>query len=204
MQNTVVIVSGRDKDTLEKWLGSLDKLNLIAEHGAWSKDTNSTWQLIESMSNEWKREIRPILDFYIRRTPGSFIEEKDYSLVWHYRKTVTELGNIRARELVQTLRNMASTLKLQILEGNMIVEIKNFGINKGRAVSTWVNRIKPDFIMAIGDDRTDEDIFTELNDHYTIKVGIGTTAAKYRVKTPEEVRNLLKTLVQEGSDKTSS
>jgi len=204
MQNTVVIVSGRDKDTLEKWLGSLDKINLIAEHGAWFKDTNSTWQLIESMSNEWKREIQPVLDFYVRRTPGSFIEEKDYSLVWHYRKTVAELGNIRARELVQTLRNMASTLKLQVLEGNMIVEVKNYGINKGRAVSVWVNRINPDFIMAIGDDRTDEDIFTELNDRYTIKVGIGTTAAKYRVKTPEEVRNLLKTLVQEDSDKTSS
>jgi len=195
-ENTVVIVSGRDKGSLESWLGRLDKLNLIAEHGAWFKEPNTDWQLIESMSNEWKKEIRPILDFYVNRTPGSFVEEKDFSLVWHYRKMVAELGKIRARELAQTLRNMASTLKLQVLEGNKVIEIKNYGINKGRAVSAWVSRVNPDFIMAIGDDKTDEDIFKELLDYYTIKVGIGLTAAKYRVRTTAEVRNILRTLIK--------
>jgi trehalose 6-phosphate synthase/phosphatase len=195
-ENTVVIVSGRDKGSLESWLSRLDKLNLIAEHGAWFKEPNTDWQLIESMSNEWKKEIRPILDFYVSRTPGSFVEEKDFSLVWHYRKIVTELGKIRARELSQTLRNRASTLKLQVLAGNKVIEIKNYGINKGRAVSIWVERVNPDFIMAIGDDKTDEYIFRKLLDHYTIKVGISLTAAKYRVKTTTEVRNFLRTLIK--------
>jgi trehalose 6-phosphate synthase/phosphatase len=136
------------------------------------------------------------MQFYMDRTPGSFIEEKDYSLVWHYRKTVSELGKIRARELTETLRYIATTLRLQVLEGNKIIEVKNIGINKGRAVLKWIQKISPDFILAIGDDKTDEDIFDELPDHYTIKVGIGTTAARYRVKSPRDVRGIIKTLIQ--------
>jgi len=187
----VVIISGRDKNTLDKWLGDLESVNLVAEHGAWYRDYNNEWQLIDPMSNDWKREIRPILDFYVGRTPGSFIEEKDFSLVWHYRKTTSELGQIRARELSQNLRFITSSLGLQILEGNKVIEVKNNGINKGRAVLRWIQQLSPDFIMAIGDDKTDEDIFNQLSEHITIKVGIGTTAANYRVKTPKDIRNII-------------
>lgn len=197
-QNTLVIVSGRDKITLDNWLGQIKNINLIAEHGAWYRDTRGEWQLIESMSDDWKKEIRPILDFYNTRTPGSFIEEKDYSLVWHYRKTISELGKIRARELAETLRYITTVLKLQVLEGNKIIEVKNSGIDKGRAVLQWTQKINPDFIMAIGDDKTDEDIFNELKNHYTIKVGIGTTTAKYRVKSPKDVRGIIKKLIKGG------
>lgn len=195
--NHLIIVSGRDKETLEKWLGKLDNVNLIAEHGAWSRDAHSDWHLIEPMSDEWKREIRPVMDFYVSRTPGSFIEEKDYSLVWHYRKTTSELGKIRTRELIETLRYLVVGLKLQILEGNKVIEVKNVGINKGRAVSKWIQRITPDFILAFGDDKTDEDIFNEVTDQFTIKVGIGTTAANYRAKAPEDVRQIIEKLIGE-------
>lgn len=198
--NTVVIVSGRDKNTLASWLNKISNLNLIAEHGAWYKASKNDWQLVEPMSHEWKKEVRPILDSYVNRTPGSFVEEKDFSLVWHYRKSVADLGKIRGRELDRVLRNLAANLKLQVLEGNKIIEIKNYGINKGRAVAVWVERINPDFILAIGDDKTDEDIFRVLPNNYTIKVGVGLTAANFRVKTSEEVRNILKTLIK-GSRK---
>lgn len=197
VENHLVIVSGRDKETLDRWLSKLPRVNLIAEHGAWLRDADGDWQLIEPMSDEWKREIRPVMDFYVSRTPGSFIEEKDYSLVWHYRKTTSELGKIRTRELTETLRYLVVGLKLQILEGNKVIEVKNIGINKGRAISKWIQRLELDFVLAIGDDKTDEDIFNEISGQFTIKVGIGTTAANYRVKAPEDVRKILKKLTGE-------
>ena len=94
-RNEVIIVSGRDKKTLEDWFGKLN-LNLVAEHGAWIKEKGRSWKTLEPLENYWKDEIRPILDIYVDRTPGSFIEEKDFSLVWHYRKAMPELGSVRA------------------------------------------------------------------------------------------------------------
>lgn len=96
-QNRVVVISGRDRNTLQQWLGHLP-LHFIAEHGVWLRaaDTDD-WQLFQPLRNDWKRELRPVLEVYVARTAGSFIEEKDYSLVWHYRRADAELGLVRAR-----------------------------------------------------------------------------------------------------------
>ncbi|HEC79452.1 MAG TPA: bifunctional alpha,alpha-trehalose-phosphate synthase (UDP-forming)/trehalose-phosphatase [candidate division WOR-3 bacterium] len=193
-RNNVVIVSGRRRETLNEWFPT-ESLGLIGEHGVWIKDKNSTWQLIEPLGNEWKKQIKPILEIYVDRTPGSFIEEKDYSLVWHYRKADPKLALIRSGELKDAITNLTGNLNLGILEGSKILEIKNTGINKGRAVMYWLNKRKWDFIMAIGDDWTDEDIFAVLPPHaYSIKVGLGFSKARYNVDNPAEVIKLLKRL----------
>ncbi|MGA1873948.1 MAG: bifunctional alpha,alpha-trehalose-phosphate synthase (UDP-forming)/trehalose-phosphatase, partial [Thermoplasmatota archaeon] len=83
--NELVIVSGRDRDTLERWFGDLD-INLIAEHGVWIRRKGSRWKLIEDMEDAWKDKIRPVLRSYVIKTPGALIEEKSHSLAWHYRK----------------------------------------------------------------------------------------------------------------------
>jgi len=192
--NEVVIISGRKKQTLQEWLGHLN-ISMVAEHGVWLKYKNTDWEMIEPLDATWKMEISPILELYVDRTPGSFIEEKEYSLVWHYRKTDPGQGEIRVRELVNHLVYMTSNLNLQILEGNKVVEIKNSGVNKGHAASRWINREKWEFILAMGDDWTDEDIFKSLPETaYSIKVGFVSTEAKYKIKSPTEVRQLLKEL----------
>ena len=100
------------------------------------------------------------------RTPGSLIEEKDYSLVWHYRKSEPELASNRARELKEALLQFTTNLGLGVLEGNKVIEVKNAGINKGHAALKWVANEYFDFILAAGDDRTDEDIFHVLPDRF--------------------------------------
>jgi trehalose 6-phosphate synthase/phosphatase len=146
------------------------------------------------MSN-WKKQIRPLLELYVDRTPGSFIEEKDFSLVWHYRKADPKLAAIRAGELKEALSYATNNLNLGILDGSKVIEVKGIGINKGRAALKWVLKGKWDFIMAIGDDRTDEDIFEVLPEQaYSIKVGMGLTKARYSVGYPYEVRQLLQEL----------
>jgi len=196
IKNEVVIVSGRDKGTLDKWFGSLN-VGLIAEHGVWIKEKGESWKMIEPLRIDWKEEIRPFLELYADRTPGSFIEEKEFSLVWHYRKADPELSLIRTRELIDDLVNLTANLNLQVLEGNKVVEVKNAGINKGRATLRWIAKEGWDFILAVGDDWTDEDIFEILAETaYSIKIGLGPSKAKFNLESVTDVRLLLKGLVR--------
>ncbi len=196
-KNEVVIISGRDKNTLEKWLGELD-ISFVAEHGAWLKTKGNDWEMIEQLDQEWKKDILPMLELYVDRTPGSFIETKEFSLVWHYRKADPEQGQIRARELVNNLVYLTSNLNLQVLEGSKVVEVKNAGVNKGRAALHWINQESWDFIMAIGDDWTDEDTFKTVPETgYSIKVGFTSTEAQYKIKSSEKVRTFLRKLTEE-------
>jgi trehalose 6-phosphate synthase/phosphatase len=195
-KNDVIIVSGRTRGTLEQWFGMLD-LSLIAEHGVWIKKKHGKWKMLEALSSDWKQQIKPILELYADRTPGSFIEEKEFSLVWHYRKTEPKLAAIRARELKSALRTLTGNLNLGLLEGSKVIEIKNTGINKGRAAQRWLTKRSFDFVLAIGDDWTDEDIFAVLPaSAYSVKVGYGMTKALFSLENPSAVRTLLKTLVK--------
>ena len=195
-KNEVILISGRDKDTLENWFGQLD-VNLSAEHGVWIKTKKGTWDIVEPLEDAWKEQIRPILELYVDRTPGSFIEEKSFSLAWHYRKSNHELSAVRARELKDDLFDLTANLNLMILEGSKVIEIKNGSINKGRAALQWISKKDWDFILAVGDDWTDEDLFEVLPDSaYSIKVGLGISRAKFYLTNYSEVRKLVKKLVE--------
>ena len=130
------------------------------------------------------------------RTPGSFIEEKDFSLVWHYRKVDPAFASARAMELKDALLHLTANLNLGVLEGNRVIEIKNVGINKGQVALRWIPRKDWDFILAVGDDWTDEDMFHVLPDSaYSIKVGSFPSRARFNVNSIKDVRSLLHDLV---------
>jgi len=195
-RNEVVLISGRDRASLDGWFGELPT-SMVAEHGVWLKPKgNFEWEMIEPLTAEWKDEVRPVLEVYADRTPGSFVEEKDFSLVWQYRRSDSRLGELRARELVAHLEGLTTNLNLQVLEGSKVVEVKNSGVNKGRAALKWVNRQEPDFILAIGDDWTDEDVFKSMpDDAWSIKVGLSGTCAKYNLPSQPRVLQLLREML---------
>jgi len=200
VKNEVVIISGRERETLDRWFGDLN-IGLVAEHGAWIKERGGEWEIIEPLEDTWKKEILPILELYVDRTPGSFIEEKEFSLVWHYRNCDAELADVRVKELKDVLLNLTANLNIGIMEGNKVIEIKNTNINKGRAVLKWISKKQWDFILAIGDDMTDEDVFGVLPDTaYSIKVGLGLTRARFYIESVEKVRGLLKSMCQKGGE----
>lgn len=195
-RDEVVIISGRDKETLGNWFGDLN-IGLIAEHGVWIKEKGKDWETLELLRNDWKKDVWPILESYVDRTPGSFIEEKDFSLVWHYRKADLELGAVRASELKNNLLNFTANLNLDVLESSKVIEVKNSGINKGRAAQYWLAKKEWDFILAAGDDWTDEDLFGALSDSaYSIKVGLSPSQARYNVETLDDIRSLLKDIIE--------
>jgi len=192
----VVINTGRDKETIGKWLGHLP-IEFAAEHGVWTKK-GKKWVKNPGLRNNWKPDVESVLESMVERTPGSFIEHKDYSLAWHYRRIDKELGAKRIREFRDVLAYLTSNLDLQVLEGNKVIEIKNAGVSKGQATLGWSNAKEWDFIFAIGDDHTDEDTFKALPDTaFTVKVGDAKSAARFNIGSVEHVRSLLKLFIED-------
>jgi trehalose 6-phosphate synthase/phosphatase len=195
-KNELVIISGRDKATLNHWLGNLNA-SLIAEHGAWIKNRTADWRVIEPLRNDWKQKMKPILELYTDRTPGSFVEEKDFSLVWHFRKSDPGLAYLRRQELKQAVLSLTANLDIGVFEGSKILEIKNIGINKGRVAKLWTAKQKWDFIFAAGDDYTDEDLFVVLPESaYSIRVGHDISKARFNLDSVHELRLLIKELIK--------
>ncbi len=194
-RNHVIIISGRPHQTLDAWMGKYP-FTLIAEHGVWTKKESGEWSIKENLRKDWKVEIKKIMEAHVDRTPGSFIEEKNFGLVWHYRGVEVGLGELRSRELMSHLRYLASSRGLQVLEGDKVVEVKNIEVNKGIAAFRFISKNPEDLHMAIGDDWTDEDTFSVMPDEaITIKVGHAASKAKYHLDTVGDVREFLKRLI---------
>ncbi|MBE0664277.1 MAG: bifunctional alpha,alpha-trehalose-phosphate synthase (UDP-forming)/trehalose-phosphatase [Candidatus Aminicenantes bacterium] len=192
--NQLVIVTGRDRKTISDWL-KVENCSFIAEHGAWIKERDGDWIQTKALDAEWKAQILPILDIYSDRLPGSFIEEKEFSLTWHFRNADPELGMLRAKELMDYLISFTANKDLQVLQGKKVVEIRNAGINKGLAAAHWLAKKEFDFILAAGDDWTDEDLFKVLPETaYSIKVGLSSSLARFNVINYKEIRKLLEEL----------
>lgn len=190
----LAIISGRDRATLENWFGH-KKYTLITDHGVWLRKKEKEWASLERLKTDWKEKIRPIMESFTDSTPGTFVEEKDYSLAWHYRRADTDLGSLRTMELKHVLTALLANNSLSVLEGNKVLEVKSSSVNKGRAAARVTAEDGYDFILSIGDDWTDEYMFEELPDTaHTIKVGTQNTAARYYVNDIEEVRKILQRL----------
>lgn len=193
-QTTLSLISGRDKETFENWFGQ-KPYNLITDHGVWMREKQN-WTALEIVKTDWMANIKPILESFVDRTPGTFIETKAYSLAWHYRTADPELAQIRTIELQTVLTSMVANNNLSVLSGNKVIEIKSSNVNKGRAANQLFMKNDYDFILIMGDDWTDEDMFEAAPDHAkTIKVGYSKTKAKYKIKSPDHVRALLEKLI---------
>ena len=197
-RDTVIIISGRDRHFLDNLFRDLP-VHIIAEHGALIRTKGSDeWILNESYEENWKESIRPIMDIYAKRCPGAFVEEKETSLAWHYRTADDkEYAQRRAQELLWQLKNyIQPELNLQVIDGNKVVEVKKTAFNKGTAARTFVEKGNYDFVLAIGDDTTDEDMFEALPETaYTIKIGDDLSAARNHIRSQEEVFHFLNFMV---------
>ena len=168
----------------------------MGEHGAYIKKKNSNlWETIEPLTSDWKKEIRPTLELFANRVQNSFLEEKEFSIAWHYRNVKTEEGISQAKELMALLTTISANLEIGVLHGNNVLEVKNIGINKGKATLRYLSENNFQFILAIGDDETDEALFKALPpDAYSIRVGIIPSRSRFNLNSQKEVLLLLKKL----------
>lgn len=189
-KNEVWIISGRNRDFLEKWLGHLP-VGLVAEHGGYIK--RDTWTALISNNQEWRDKVINIMQEYVETNAESFIEVKEFGVAWHYRKVDERQGFLTSRELLTLLKNHLYNTPTQIIDGNKVIEVKHFMAHKGTTCRNNVLCSEHDFVIAFGDDKTDEDLFEQLtgNNEFAVKVGPGTTAAPYRINSVEDVLELL-------------
>jgi trehalose 6-phosphate synthase/phosphatase len=195
-KSEIILVSGRDRNTLEQWFGKLE-INIIGEHGLFIRERNGKWKMLKPVRKNWKKKIIPIMNRYVEKLPAAFVEEKEFSVVFHYRRSDPAFAEQRVKELMNHLISFTTNIDVQVLSGNMALEVRNSGVDKGVAAMRFLDRIKkqPRFILAIGDDLTDEDLFRVMpRDAYSIKVGLHPSYAMYNLNNSYEVIEMLKEL----------
>ena len=194
-QTAVFIITGRGYKDLDKIFYD-HPVDIIAEHGAMIRE-GGIWKNQINTNSEWKGTIYPILDEITSVCPKSFIEEKSFSLAWHYRNAELHAGSEQSKKLISTLEKIVHLYNLKILNGNKVVEIMPSYVGKGNAVRKLLEQHNFDFILSIGDDVTDEEMFVYLlhiSNAFTIKVGNGETSARYKLSGINDVQSLLKKL----------
>jgi len=194
-RNKVVINSGRNHEVLDKWFEGIN-LDLAAEHGAFYK-IGGKWHQNMKEKPVWDEEILDIIQRTIDKTPRSELEIKNTALVWHYRNSDIWLAEMREKQLVNQLIGPVSRHNLQIMRGNKIVEIKSPDYNKGSELKRLLEKEDYDFVLAIGDDTTDDDMFLALPEGgISIKVGDFSEAAEFRLPWQSEVVPFLEGLIE--------
>ncbi|NLI77011.1 MAG: bifunctional alpha,alpha-trehalose-phosphate synthase (UDP-forming)/trehalose-phosphatase [Candidatus Riflebacteria bacterium] len=199
-QTQIHLLSGRTRAGLERWFGHLP-IFLHAEHGFWSRAAGSRdWRPLMAGPPAWLPRIRSLLEKVTRETPGSMIEEKSNGVVWHYRLVEPDFGHLRAAALLQTLRKETAQPDLEVLEGEKAIEIRRKGAHKGMVIQRlFEESAGAAQFLALGDDRTDEDMFQAIGAHgVALHVGPGPSMTPYRLENPPAARAFLRRLLAGG------
>ena len=197
-RNTVAVLSGQDRETIEHWFGSCGGI-LVAEDGGWIRDTTQApWrQTLADLEYDWKDTVRPILEEAITRTPGSVLVERGHSLGWQYHLADPEFGLWQAHELYIQLQALLAGSGLQVHRGNKMVEIKWEEIHKGMVASQIIAAAGGDFMLAIGGQPSDEALFEAVpTEQWTLKTGTGFSRAQFALPTTTDTVALLQTLAE--------
>ncbi len=194
-KNKIVIISGRDKKFLERQFSGV-KVSMVAEHGYFVKKENGNWETAITTNGNWKEAVLPILNEYVSRCNGTFIEEKTGSIAWHYRNADSDFAQLRLHELKDDLADIIRyKTDFEILEGHKVLEVKNGKYDKGQAANALLADQDFGFIFAAGDDKTDEFLFKALPESaYTIRVGLSPSVARYNVADIAVLLKLLEAL----------
>ena len=162
-ETDVHIVSGRRRTNLERWFGQLP-IHLCAEHGYFARPPGGEWRPLIELDLSWMRPIERLMRRVAADVPGAHVERKAVSIAWHYREAEPEYGQWRARELLNDLGQHLHGAPAEILQGHRVVEVRARGVDKGLYVrSVFPNGREPDeFVLGLGDDRTDYDLLDAL------------------------------------------
>ncbi len=194
----IAVVSGRDRDTLDRWLGTLP-VTLTAEHGRWLRDPGRGWEdMLAGCAPDWLPAVRRILDETTAATPGSFVEMKSASAAWHYRGANSEQADLRVRELAERLARLRADPPIELVHGKKVLEARVRGVSKGSVLLTWLaGKPAMDFLLVAGDDQTDEEMFERLPPNaWSVHVGSKPSRARWSLPEPTALRALLRQLCE--------
>ncbi|XP_027181247.1 alpha,alpha-trehalose-phosphate synthase [UDP-forming] 5 [Coffea eugenioides] len=221
-KNVVFIVSGKDRKTLTQWFSSCERLGIAAEHGYFVRpEQNAEWETCIAVPDfYWKQIAEPVMQLYTETTDGSFIDTKESALVWNYQYADPDFGICQAKELQDHLESVLNNEPVSVKSGQHIVEVKPQGVNKGliaeRLLATMRQKqMLPDFVLCIGDDRSDEDMFevimravanaslSPVAEVFACTVGQKPSKAKYYLEDTPEILRMLQGLGAAASEQST-
>ncbi|KAG2680307.1 hypothetical protein I3760_11G094300 [Carya illinoinensis] len=210
-KNVVFIVSGKDRKTLVEWFSSCERIGIAAEHGYFLRPNHEAdWETCVSVPDfDWKQIAEPVMQLYTETTDGSTIETKESALVWNYQFADPDFGSCQAKELLDHLESVLTNEPVSVKSGQHIVEVKPQGVNKGIIAEYLLSTMRqkgmlPDFVLCIGDDRSDEDMFevimsakdslSQVAEVFACTVGQKPSKAKYYLEDTTEILRMLQGL----------
>jgi len=179
---TVIIFSGSGRSRLEESFGQFP-VWIAAENGVFirppkreGKETPRWQTTTDTMNMDWLESVQLVFDYFCERTPRSFVETRETSLIWNYKYADPEFGKIQARDLLQHLvTGPISSAPVDVIQGSKSVEVRHVGVSKGAVMDRLlraamieignrqeVDRPPPviDFVLCMGHFiGRDEDIF---------------------------------------------
>ncbi|XP_042478514.1 alpha,alpha-trehalose-phosphate synthase [UDP-forming] 6-like [Macadamia integrifolia] len=209
--NVVFLVSARSRQTLSEWFSPCERLGIAAEHGYFLRlRRDAEWETCVPVADcSWKQIAEPVMKLYTETTDGSTIEDKETGLVWSYEDADPDFGSCQAKELLDHLESVLANEPVSVKSGQSIVEVKPQGVSKGlvaeRLLSTMEEKeMVPDFVLCIGDDRSDEDMFEVITRNmaassleaqvFACTVGRKPSKAKYYLDDTGEIVRLMQGL----------
>ncbi|MCW5977791.1 MAG: bifunctional alpha,alpha-trehalose-phosphate synthase (UDP-forming)/trehalose-phosphatase [Bryobacteraceae bacterium] len=200
--NLVALISVRGRADLEQWFGGIPGLWMAAEHGALIRPGGALeWRAAHpNLSTEWKAPVMSVLEQFADRAPGSVIDEREYSVAWHYRLSDPQFGDWLAGELAGFLERMLSETQVSAVRGHKCVEIRPLWIQKAQFVEQLLEeRPGADFRFALGSDRADEDVFGRMGPRaWTVRVGRAPSSARFWTPSPDDAVELLRRMAGSG------
>lgn len=210
-KNVVFLVSGKGRNTLTEWFSACENLGLAAEHGYFVRTNHEAdWETCVSVPDfDWKQIAEPVMQLYTETTDGSTIETKESALVWSYQYADPDFGSCQAKELLDHLESVLANEPVSVKSGQHIVEVKPQGVNKGIVAEHLLSTMRqkgmlPDFVLCIGDDRSDEDMFevilsardslSPVAEVFACTVGQKPSKAKYYLEDTTEIVRMLQGL----------
>lgn len=210
-KNTTYVISGRSVEIMKDKFKMINNLGIAPDNGyyyAWNKTQQNLEfsKLTEIKDWGWKDAVIDIMQTYKERIDGSFIHIKDSSVSWFYRDVDTDFGIKEANELVSHLQALLQYLPLVVQQEKEYVQVCPKGVNKGAFVRKLLRNVeskkgKLDFILCIGDDNPDEEMFKAIKEFpkdqlvekntFCVTVGQKTSLADFYVNDYNEVVNTL-------------
>ncbi|XP_071715169.1 alpha,alpha-trehalose-phosphate synthase [UDP-forming] 1-like [Rutidosis leptorrhynchoides] len=170
-RTTVAVVSGSHRSVLDKIFEDYN-MWLAAEHGVFIRTANKKWlqNLTDNINLDWIESVQHVFEYFTERTPRSFYERRETSLVWNYKYSDIEFGRLQAKDMLQHLcTGPISNAPVEVVQGGRSVEVRANGVTKGAGVSGILGQVihgkdmkaPIDYVLVVGHFLPkDEDIYT--------------------------------------------
>ncbi|KAI9344229.1 glycosyltransferase family 20-domain-containing protein, partial [Zopfochytrium polystomum] len=132
-RNFVYLISGRTRESLAPFYG-IKNVGLSAENGCFVMVANrARWDtMLTDQDLSWRSQVLEIFEYYTDRTPGSYIEQKEISLVWHFSSAQSSFGSWQAAECQNHIQvALGSTYPIYTLVKKNSIEVMPRNVNKG-------------------------------------------------------------------------